>query len=78
MARSALDNDDSKDVVAKAMSQPEKLKDLDLDLFSKSVESLCERDYRSLFYFTAGELENPHKDIRGQYDEHSKMHLEGE
>jgi len=42
------------------------------------VESIVERDYRNLFYFTAGELENPHKDIRGSYDDYAKARLEGE
>jgi transcriptional accessory protein Tex/SPT6 len=51
---------------------------LDLEQFSASVETLCERDYRNLFYFTAGELENPHRDIRGSYDDHAKTRLEGE
>ena len=60
MAKSALDNSEDPDVVEKAMAQPDKIRDLDLDQFSSSVESLVERDYRNLFYFTAGELENPH------------------
>lgn len=34
MCKSALDNDNSPDVVEKAMSQPEKIKELDLDAFS--------------------------------------------
>ena len=42
------------------------------------MKNILDHDYRSLFYFTVSELENPHKDTRGQYSDWSKVKLEGE
>ena len=75
MCWSAFDNDDSPDIVEKAMKNPTKLADLDLDQFAISVQNILEHDYWSLFYFVYSELENPQKDIRGNYSDWAKVKL---
>ena len=43
-------------------------------MFSTQISQATSKDYKDLFYFTLSELENPHKDVRGNYDDFSKVH----
>ena len=75
MAKSALDGDLEGDEAIKAiLSDPSKLRQLDLEQFSQRCELMFGKDYKSIFYFIRDELETPFRETRGEYAEYeSKM-----